>query len=363
MSEQVQKAVAGQFQIEAMQFDIPFVRSQHAIRLSGRFLVPTEAAYEHISRLATDSGYVVYFRKEEDAEVIYFTPGRLPEHRPRWPLAVGLFAVTVVSVFLTGALTQETPDSSMTIDWLAGLSYAIPLMLILLAHELGHFFVGRRYRMAVSPPYFIPLPLSILGTLGAVIVMVTPPKNRKHLLQLGAAGPLAGLVFAIPLLIIGLSYSNIQPLPTDQPYFVEGNSLLYVALKYLMFGQVLPTPDGQDVFLHNIAFAAWAGLLVTALNLIPAGQLDGGHAAYTLFGIRIRPLTFVIIGILIGLAIYTQFWGWMLWAVLLFFFGQTYAVPLDDITPLDGKHKALAIFMLVLFVLLFAPNPLRVITP
>jgi len=232
-----------------------------------------------------------------------------------------------------------------------------PQVEAVLAHELGHFFVGRRYKMAVSPPYFIPLPIVLLGTLGAVILMLAPPKNRRQLLQMGAAGPLAGLVFAIPLLIYGLSRSSVGPLPAG-PFILEGNSIFYGGLKYLLFGQWLPG-NGLDVNLNNIAFAAWAGVLITALNLIPAGQFDGGHAAFTLFGQRIRPLTWVLIGLLAGLAVLTQYWGWLLWAGMLFMFGQVYATPMDDLTPLDGKHKALAVLMLVLFVLLFTPIPIR----
>ncbi|NOX60609.1 MAG: site-2 protease family protein [Chloroflexi bacterium] len=362
LTQQAQNAVIGYFDVESIRFDVSLDRYEHAIRLSGRFLTSTEEAYDAIARRASRDGFITFFRSEGKEQVIYLVQGEMPAHRPRWRLAVALFVFTAISVFVTGGLMQSNAEG-FSIDWKAGFSYAGPLLLILLAHELGHFFVGRRYRMAVSPPYFIPLPLSILGTLGAVIVMRAPPKNRKHLLQLGAAGPLAGLVFAIPLLIYGLLTSEVAPLPTDQTYLMEGNSIFYLAVKYLIFGQMLPSADGMDVFLNNIAFAAWAGLLVTALNLIPVGQLDGGHAAYTLFGQRIRPLTYVIIAALVVLAWRTQFWGWLLWAGLLFFFGQVHATPFDDLTPLDGKHKLLALFMLALFILLFAPNPLRIVQP
>ncbi len=361
LAQQVQDAVVGYFAIDSIRFDTPFERSEHAIRLSGRLLVSSEEAYDAVAARARGYGLVTFFRREGEEQVIYFVQGEIPVHRPRWRLAALLFSLTTISVFVTGGLM--TGEGGASIDWRAGLSFAAPLLLILVAHELGHFFVGRRHRMAISPPYFIPLPLSVLGTLGAVIVMRSPPKNRKQLLQMGAAGPLAGLVFAIPLLIYGLLTSDLAPLPVDQPYIMEGNSIFYLAMKYLIFGQRLPSPAGMDVFLNNIAFAAWAGLLVTALNLIPVGQLDGGHAAFTLFGQRIRPLTYFIMAGLIVLAWYTQFWGWLIWAGLLFVFGQVYAVPFDDLTPLDGKHKALAILMLVLFVLLFAPNPLRVVVP
>lgn len=356
LGEQLQEAVAGYFDIDAIRFDVPFGRSGHAIRLNGRFLSATGPAYDAIAARAAVHKLLVFFRQEGEGQVIYAVQDTLPTVRPRWSLAAVLFVATVASVFLTGGLSQNA-QGGFSIDWRAGLSFALPLMAILLAHELGHFFVGRRYKMAVSPPYFIPLPIISLGTLGAVILMLAPPKNRRQLLQMGAAGPLAGLVFAIPLLIYGLATSQVGPLPSG-PFMLEGNSLAYGALKFVMFGQWLPG-DGLDVNLNNIAFAAWVGVLITALNLIPAGQFDGGHAAFTLFGQRIRPLTWVLILLLIGLAVLTQYWGWLLWAGMLFMFGQVYATPMDDLTPLDGKHKALAILMLILFVLLFTPIPLR----
>ncbi|RME42924.1 MAG: site-2 protease family protein [Chloroflexi bacterium] len=352
ISEQLRNAVAGYFDIHMLQFDVEFERFRHAVRLSGVFRAPVEEAYDVISARAKQDGYVIFFRQEGEEQVIYALQGSLPQVRRNYLLAGLLFVATLASVFLTFGLTPE-----MGIDWRGGFSYAIPLMSILLAHELGHFFVARHYKMQVSPPYFIPLPLVSLGTLGAVIAMLAPPKNRRQLLQMAAAGPLFGLVLAIPILIYGLSISEVGPLPVGQPYLMEGNSILYAGIKYLMFGQMLPSPDGIDVSLHNVAFAGWVGLLVTALNLIPAGQLDGGHAAFTLFGRRIRPLSYVLIVLMAVLSF--RFTGWLIWAALIFIFGRTYAVPMDDITPLDGKHKALAALMLVLAVLLFVAVPFR----
>ncbi|MCX7853744.1 MAG: site-2 protease family protein [Caldilineales bacterium] len=359
LTEQLQAAVADHFLIESIRFDVPFGRFGHAIRLSGRFISPTNVAYDAIAGRAAAYGLLIFFRREREEEVIYAAQGTLPRHQPRWALAILLFIATLASVFLTGGL-QET-RSGLSLNWREGLAFALPLMAILLTHEMGHFLVGRHYRMAISPPFFIPLPIVSLGTLGAVIVMLAPPKNRRQLLQMGAAGPLAGLAVAIPILLYGLSTSTVAPLP-NTPFMLEGNSLFYGLVKWLLFGRWLPS-GGLDVHLNNIAFAGWVGLLVTALNLIPAGQLDGGHAAFTLFGPAVRPLTWVLIVFMLGLAALTQFWGWLVWAGLLFVFGQVYAVPMDDLTPLDGRHKALAAFMLILAVLLFTPIPLRLIVP
>jgi membrane-associated protease RseP (regulator of RpoE activity) len=203
------------------------------------------------------------------------------------------------------------------------------------------------------------------------------------------AGPLAGLVVAVPLLLIGLAQSTVAPLPSSAAGFanltLEGNSVFYLVAKLLARGELLPAPasyggtplllywaryiflgvptpvGGHDVMLHPVAWAGWAGLLVTALNLSPAGQLDGGHAAYVLFGRRAGGLLPFLVG---GLVLLGFVWsGWWLWAALVLILGRTYAQPLDDVTPLDGRRRWVAILGLVLFLLLFMPVPLRTFGP
>ncbi len=222
--------------------------------------------------------------------------------------------------------------------------------------------------MPVSLPYFIPMPLTLFGTMGAFIRMKGPAVNRRRLLAMAAAGPLAGLAVAIPVLILGLSLSEIRPEVLQSPpgmvVFKEGNSLLYIALKMLVFGRFLPS-GGQDVWLHPLAFAGWAGLFVTGLNLIPAGQLDGGHIIYTLLGKRARVLTWVIIGVLAALDLMNYFLygqlSWSLLVVLILIFGRAHAAPLDDITELDLPRKALALLMMFVFVFVFVPTPVVVL--
>jgi len=151
--------------------------------------------------------------------------------------------------------------------------------------------------------------------------------------------------------------SEVKPIPMNEPYFVEGNSLLYLALKYLVFGRILPG-GGLDVFIHPMAFAGWGGLFVTSLNLIPVGQLDGGHVAYALFGARARRLYWPILVALLVLG--TQWWTWLVWAFLLFWLGRVHAEPEDDLTLLSGGERALAIAVLVVFVMVFMPIPFQV---
>ena len=338
----------GYFEIDSIQFDAPTSSIQDAFRLKGRFLVDTEKAYDVISQRARSAGFLIFFREEAGEPVIYAALGEMPVTKPNWLLFWGLLIATLVSIFFVGGFTGET------FDWKAGLSFAVPLILILLFHEFGHFLVSRRNRMATSPPYFIPLPISIFGTLGAVIIMRAPPKNRKQLFQMAVAGPLGGLILAIPFLFIGLSLSEVGPLPPP-PYILEGNSIFYLAAKWLVFHQRLPA-NGLDVQLHNMAFAAWVGLFITGLNLVPAGQLDGGHVVYTLFGRKVKLLSYLMVAVFLLLTI--KYPGWLLWAGLIFLLGRVYAVPMDDLTPLPRIYKALGYFMLLLWVLLFVPLPI-----
>jgi membrane-associated protease RseP (regulator of RpoE activity) len=293
----------------------------------------------------------------------------------------------MVSVLVTGAFYAATSLPTSLAAWGAfvwrGVPFLVSMVGILLAHEFGHYFAARYHKIAVTLPYFIPLPLvSPLGTMGAFIQLKAPPTNRRVLLDIGIAGPLAGFCVALPILIYGLLTSPVTQIsPAAENLAMEGNSILYAALKFLIYGQWLPMPDsyeglapwlymlryyalgfpspagGLDVQLNDIAWAGWAGLLVTGLNLIPAGQLDGGHALYVLIGRRARYFVPVILVVLVGLGFF--YTGWFLWAALIYFLGRTHAEPLDQITALDPARQALAVFALVLFVLVIIPIPLK----
>ena len=356
LAEQLRLAVADVFQTEDITFGSGGPLLHHkAIRLRGRLLVNSHEAYTLISERFRRLGFTALLRKDSDGEMIVAAPGTAWERAATRPWVPALLLVlTLASVIYIGASMDPAPDGSIHI-W-NGLPFAVSLIAILGAHELGHYFAARHVGTPVTLPYFIPMPVPPFGTMGAFIQMKGPSRDRRALLTIAMAGPLAGLVVAIPVLILGLSLSHVEPLPT-RGYIMEGNSLLYAALKILLFGRFLPS-DGLDVFLHPVAFAGWAGLLVTGLNLIPAGQLDGGHIVYTLLGTRSRTLTLVIILALLGLA---WLWnGWLLWAFLVFLFSRTQATPLDDVTQLTPIQRLLAIGMMLLFVLIFVPVPLTV---
>jgi len=325
------------------------------VRLQGRLLVDSDLAYDRIVDCFRPHGYTPLLHEQDGRVVIVALPGLVAAKSRLELRALVLFALTVASVLFVGGMWQGLDADAILRHPLAGLPFAATLLSILMAHEAGHYFLSRRLGIAVSLPYFIPFPLPPFGTMGSVIRMQSPIRNRHHALIVGAAGPLAGLSLAIPLLVYGLLRSTVQPITLVPRALMEGNSILYAAIKFALFGRLLPG-GGYDVLLHPIAMAAWGGLLVTMLNLIPAGQLDGGHIAYALLGKRTRVLNRLAVIATAILGFVHQ--AWWLWAVLLLVLGQRSDEPLDDVTRLTPRQRAFAVFLLVLFFLLFTPKPL-----
>lgn len=349
--------------------DIPLelraMGSQVTARFSGRLRLDSEKAYDQLDAQFATIDHIPLFREENGQHIVIAVEGRInPPPRAWWPNLL-LFLATVISVLIVGTSLALPPAGSLrqdeVIGWIfanlwRGLPYAISILLILGAHELGHYFAARRHKLAVTLPYFIPLPfLSPFGTMGAFIQLRQPMRNRKVLLDVGAAGPLAGLVFAVPILFIGLAMANTGPITPGGVY--EGDSLLYAFAKIATFGEFLPR-NGIDVYIDSsqLAWAGWTGLLVSALNLIPIGQLDGGHILYSLIGERARWLYYPLLAVMIGLVFITDVW--LLWVILLLLFGRMYATPLDMITPLDKPRQAVGILAMVIFLLIFVPTPM-----
>lgn len=366
-------------------------KQAYQARYRGRLRCESIEAYDRLSARLRPLELIPLFRLEEEKHVILLVPGKIdPKPSNPW-INLLFFIVTALSVLFAGVINSASSEGLagasglfgyVLENWTSGIPFAASLLAILLAHEFGHYLVGRAHRTAVSLPYFLPFPISPFGTMGAFISLKEPPKNKRIILDIGIAGPLAGLIVAIPILLYGLSLSKlgtIELLP-GQAFQLEGNSLLYLLSKLAVFGQLLPSPEsygglspalywlryfftgqplplgGVDVMINPMAFAGWAGLLVTALNLIPAGQLDGGHALYGLLGNRARrAVPFILIALmLLGLV-----WsGWWLWALIIFLLGRAHAEPLDQITQLDSKRRLLAALMLVVFFLVFTPVPL-----
>ncbi|WP_322493913.1 site-2 protease family protein [Chloroflexus sp.] len=334
---------------------------QQAVRCRGQLLLEAQVAHDRIVARAQALGYTPLFQHDPAGAAILFipTPPKAPPSR-LW-LAVLLFVLTIFSTMAVGGLEQNESTGQITVNWGHALSFSGSLLAILLAHELGHFFVARRERVAVSYPFFIPMPFFLLGTMGAFIAIKDLVPNRRALLAIGIAGPLAGLVVAIPVLMIGLSISEVKQVVPMEGSFTEGNSLLYAAIKILIFGRFLPS-GGEDVYLHPMALAGWAGLLVTGLNLLPAGQLDGGHIFLALFGPRAaRIMSMVVAVALLGLGFLWS--GWFIWAVMIALIGQQRSPLRNEISPLTGPWRWLAWLGIVTFILVFTPVPLTVMNP
>ena len=365
----------------------------------------TVAAYDQLAEALRPYNITPLFRKERgDKQVIFLVPSpSIPKLGSRVYINIILFILTAFSVMLMGVNVPADvmpPDGSFPWGFalrniFSGWPFALSMMGILFAHEMGHYVMCRYYKVPATLPFFLPMPrLSPLGTLGAFIMMRGMPKNKRILFDVGVAGPIAGLVIAIPVLFIGLSLSHLGPIGPATPGVsgvLEGNSLFYLFSKYIVFGKLLPEPvsmnglppfvywlqyfltshpipfNGMDVMLHNVAFAGWAGLLVTALNLVPVGTLDGGHVAYGLFGEKARRIFPIAIGTLIALSFLPVLFtlslsafnfSWLLWIFILFWLGNVRTQPLDDITPLDGKRRAIGFAILFVFLLVFTPIPL-----
>ena len=384
--EVINNLVARVFRIEDITNEDP--QKGMLVRYRGQFFKDdTAEAYDQLAEALNPYNLTPVFRKVKNQSVIYIAPGR-PIPRPaRVSTNIILFILTVFSVMLTGATMAGIPEGQIPSDAggqiifflkniLMGWPFAASLLGILLAHEFGHYLMSRHHKTPATLPYFIPFPFSPLGTMGAFISMQAIPRNKRILFDIGVAGPLAGMLVAIPVLLLGLSLSTLGPIEPNPGGFLEGNSLLYLLAKFAVFGRVLPSPEqphgllywiqyfftgrpipfgGTDVFIHPVAFAGWAGLLVTALNLLPAGTLDGGHVVYSVFGESARKLFPYI---LVTLAVLGIFWsGWWIWAALLLWLGRVHAEPLDQITTLDAPRRAVALLTLLLFVLVFSPVP------
>jgi membrane-associated protease RseP (regulator of RpoE activity) len=395
-NDQVTSHVSRIFKIESVTWGDPNSKKFNYIAdFRGRFRKDdTEQAYDSLSDWLRPLNITPLFRTKDGASHVILVPGVFDPKPSKVWINVVLFTLTVVSVFFTGMMYSYQGPTTGGMNVIlphiiaafgGALAFTAALLSILLAHEFGHYFMARRHSTAATLPYFIPFPFSPFGTMGAVIVQKESHRNKRILLDIGLAGPLAGLVVAVPVLLIGLSLSTLDTIPLDASgsFFMEGNSILYLLAKYAVFGMWLPEPvsfgalsplsywvtyffTGQpaplgavDVHLHPVAFAGWAGLLVTALNLIPAGQLDGGHIMHGLLG---RKAAIFLPFILISLVLLGFVWpGWWLWAFLIFFMGRAHAEPLDQVTPLDPRRKYLAFLALVIFVLVFTPIPLTII--
>ncbi len=280
-----------------------------------------------------------------------------------------LFGLTVLTTWFAGLFfamsflsTAGVSETSLFDPRVVGLgfSYALALMTILTGHELGHFLTCRRYGVLATYPYFIPGP-PFLGTFGAFIRIKSPVRFKHQIFDVGANGPLTGFALALPALVIGLAFSKVGPVPTTPDTISFGEPLLFRILSGLFFGRI---PEGSSLILHPVGFAGWVGLLVTAINLVPLGQLDGGHVAYALLGRRARLLSRIMVGFLVVMGLFFHLTWLILAAVLLFFEFRSkmrlqHPPVLDEDAPLGTKRTILSIVIVLIFILSFIPDPVK----
>ncbi|MCA9735236.1 MAG: site-2 protease family protein [Deferribacteres bacterium] len=263
-----------------------------------------------------------------------------------------LFILTTLSTFAAGLYLHGT--------YTAGIWYSFGIMSILYSHEMGHYLMCKKYGVPATLPYFIPIPppLNPFGTMGAVIRMQGRMANRKMLFDIGGGGPLAGLVLVIPYLYWGLAMSKFTPeATTAQSGLYLGESLLFKGIAWLVIGD---NPEHYDIFLHPLAYAGWAGLFVTALNLLPIGQLDGGHVVYALLGRKTRYIYPVSIAGFTLLCVHFYL-PWIVLVIILVWVGSSHPETIDDSPPLDLKRRLIAWFLFVVFFLSFTPQPFQFI--
>lgn len=270
-------------------------------------------------------------------------------------LHAALFVITFVSTLTVGALHSGIDIFKNPSLIYKGLPFSVTLLLILLSHEFSHYTASKKHKVEATLPYFLPAPpiISPFGTFGAFIKMKSPITTRNALMDIGASGPIAGFVVSVVAAVIGLSLSKIMPSVNTEGVIIFGDSLLFSGISKLILGNI---PDNHDVFLHPVAFAGWIGFFVTSLNLIPIGQLDGGHIAYALLGEKHVKLSKILIGLMIVLSFIWQ--GWLIWAVLLLILGFRHPPIIYSEIPLDPRRKLIGWIAFIIFILTFTPIPI-----
>jgi membrane-associated protease RseP (regulator of RpoE activity) len=330
----------------------------------GTLLVEPARALALIGPRFKPFGFTPFLGRQGDLVWIRAVPLADVSERTRSGVNLLLFVLTVLSTLAAGCLVNGSfPFVTFNpflqpLRLLDGVPFSFTLLAILGTHEFGHYFTARYHGASVSLPFFIPAPppIFLFGTMGAVIRMRSPARDRNSLFDIAVAGPLAGLVVAVPALLLGLSWSKLGMLLPEHSGLTFGDSLLMRALTWLVFGSI---PAGMDVFVHPVALAGWVGLFVTALNLFPVGQLDGGRIAYALFGPWHRQVSIATFVGLMALGAVFRSANWIVFAgLILLLMGFHHPPPLDDLTPVSRRRYVLGVGCLILLILLIPPVPI-----
>jgi len=279
-----------------------------------------------------------------------------PRQRPNYYTHIMLFLMTLVTTVVAGMVWEGLHPIEQISQFYRGLPYALTLLTILFFHEMGHYLTARYYGMDVTLPYFLPAPPPlIIGTFGAFIRMKSPARNRRALLYIGAAGPIAGFCVALPAMIYAYATASVVPVTPSPGSFSLAEPLLLQFIGRAILG---PIQEGHAIHLSSVGLAAWFGIFVTVLNLLPMGQLDGGHIIYAMLGPYARYVSWAVVCLLLVLGFF--FLGWFVWAVLGWLTSRRPQLVLDPSTPLDRRSFVIAGIALVIFVLCFMPIPISI---
>ncbi len=357
------RELVGVFQIT----DVWFTPRRSTVTFAGIPLIDPDACYDEIALRFQPYGFTPILRQNKDE--IWLIAAKTPGRRIRTGNPIvngGLLIATIATTLDAGANLAGTSilQPILAGGWLAvlqgvwlGAPFAIALLTILGIHELGHYLAARRHKVAATLPYFIPMPFTGIGTMGAFIALKSPMKNRKALFDIGIAGPIAGLLVAFPLLIAGIYLSDVVSVSRNfyNPLTLRnaGESILVRVLVAL----VKPTDPGMTLAMHPVFFAAWLGMLITGINLLPAGQLDGGHIAYAMLGKWAHRVAILVFCALLVAGIFLNSWNWLVWAFFIMVGGLRHPPPLNDIHSLDSARKIVGWSAFLLLILLVVPQP------
>ncbi len=333
--------------------DIKCSKMEHfSLVWEGTFKIPEKDALDYIKGKADSLNLDVSFKNIENGVSLAFRVKPEKRESKKW-INFLLLIVTFLTTLMAGALQQGINPVVTITNLFKGLPFSLSIMIILGSHELGHYLMAIKNNVDATLPYFIPAP-HMLGTFGAVIKMRSPIRDKNALIEIGAAGPIVGFIFSTIAILIGLSLSKVATISGNEG-IILGDSILIKLLTKLYFPDL---SEGKDVLLNPIAFAGWIGYFITAINLLPVGQLDGGHILYALVGEKNRIIGYVTFGIAVLLI---PLWiGWVIWAILFWIIGFKHPPPLDGISPLSKKHKIIGIISLIIFLLTFVPAPFQI---
>ena len=315
----------------------------------GTLKIPEKDALNFIKEKSDGLNLTVAFKNKKEGIAVAFRPKLEIRESKKW-INLLLLVITFLSTLAAGAIQQGVNPFIPITNLIQGLPFSLSIMIILGSHELGHYFMAKKNKVDTTLPYFIPGP-TIIGTFGAVIKMKSPIRDKNSLVEIGASGPIVGFIFATIALLIGLSLSTVVSVSGEEGVTL-GNSFL---IKFLTNIYFFDLPEGKDVLFHPIAFAGWLGYLVTAINLLPVGQLDGGHIVYALIGEKHRIIGYFMFAIVILLI---PLWpGWAIWAILFLVIRFRHPPPLDRVSPISRRNKIIGIIALLIFILTFMPAP------